>query len=85
MARLAERQREDVTHLSTQTNKRGAGNVCLSVFSPLDTISVSEVMSLSSFFIVKQNHNGGDEVNDLSGWKEVDGRSAVSATVTIPV
>lgn len=55
-----------------------------SVFSPLDTVGVSEVMSLSSFFIVKQNDDGGDEVDDLSGWKEINVCSAVSAAVTIP-
>lgn len=54
-------------------------------FSPLDTVSMSQVMSLSSFLVVKQNHNRGNEVNDLSSWKEVDICSAVSATVTIPV
>lgn len=53
------------------------------VFSPLDAVGVSEVMSLSPLFIVKQNDNGGDEVNNLSGWKEVNIGSAVSATVAI--
>lgn len=56
----------------------------VSVFSPLDTVCVSKVMSLSSFFIVKQNDDGGDEVDDLSGWKEINVCSAVSAAVTIP-
>lgn len=53
------------------------------LFSPLDAVGVSEVMSLSSLFIVKQNHHRGDEVNNLAGWKEVNIGSAVSATVAI--
>lgn len=53
------------------------------VFSPLDAVGVSEVMSLSPLFVVKQNDNGGDEVNNLSSWKEVNIGSAVSATVAI--
>lgn len=58
-------------------------NCHVTVFSPLDAVGVSEVMSLSPLFIVKQNDNGGDEVNNLSGWKEVNIGSAVSATVAI--
>lgn len=53
------------------------------VFSPLDTVGVSKVMSLSSFFVVKQSDYRGDEVNNFSGWEEVNVCSAVSATVTI--
>lgn len=42
-----------------------------------------EVMSLSPLFVVKQNDDGGDEVNNLAGWKEVNIGSAVSAAVAI--
>lgn len=41
-------------------------------------------MSLGPLLVVEQNHDGGDEVNNLPGWKEVDVRPAVSATVTVP-
>lgn len=51
--------------------------------SPLDTVSMSEVMALGLFLIVKQDNDGGDEVNDFSSGKEVDVGTAVSATVTI--
>lgn len=54
------------------------------VFSPLDAVRVSEVMSLSAFFIVEKNHDRCNEVNDLSSWKKVNIGPAVSATVTIP-
>lgn len=78
-----QRQRDDVKE-HRAANKSTADDSYASVFSPLDTVGVSEVMSLSSFLIVKQGNNGGDEVNDLSGWKKVYIGSAVSATVTVP-
>lgn len=56
----------------------------MSVCSPLDTVGVSKVMSLSSFFIVKQDNNRGNKVDNLSSRKKINIRSAVSATVTIP-
>lgn len=55
----------------------------MTVFSPLDAVGVSKVMSLSPLFVVKQNDNRGDEVNNLAGWKEVNIGSAVSSTVAI--
>ena len=52
--------------------------------SPLHAVGVSQVMSLSSLLVVEENDDGGDEVDDLSGGKQVDVGSAVSATVTVP-
>lgn len=40
-------------------------------------------MPLSPLFVVKQNDDGGDEINNFTGWKEVNIGSAVSATVAI--
>lgn len=70
--------------LSPQTSQKESSICCMSVCSPLDTVGVSKVMSLSSFFIVKQDNNRGNEVDNLSSWKKINIRSAVSATVTIP-
>lgn len=50
---------------------------------PLDTVGVSEVMSLRPLLKVKQNDDGGDEVDDLSGWKEINVGSAVFASVPV--
>ena len=52
--------------------------------SPLDAVRVSQVMPLSSLLVVEQDDDRGDEVHDLSGGKQVDVGSAVSATVTVP-
>lgn len=40
-------------------------------------------MSLGPLLVVEQDDDGGDEVNDLAGWEEVNVGSAVPATVTI--
>lgn len=71
---------------SLLANRRAAGDFAITCgVLPLDTISMSQVMSLSSFLIVEQNYNRGNEVKNLASWKEVDISSAVSATITIPV
>lgn len=62
----------------------GEQQVLRSSFSPFDALAVSEVMSLSPLLVVKQNHDRRNEVNNLSGWKEVDVCSAVSSPVTVP-
>lgn len=50
---------------------------------PLDTVGVSEVVPLRPLLKVKQNDNGGDEVDDLSSWKEINVGSAVFASVPV--
>lgn len=82
--RERELQRLEVMGLSPQTSQKESSICCMSVCSPLDTVSVSKVMSLSSFFIVKQDNNRGNKVDNLSSWKKINIRSAVSATITIP-
>ena len=52
---------------STQTSQPQSGTT-VEPFSPLDAVGVSEVMSLSPLFIVKQNDDRGDEINNLTGW-----------------
>lgn len=75
MAKLAERWRQH-----RPANSKAAP---WSHDSPLDAVGVPEVMPLSPLFIVKQNDDGGDEINNLAGWKEVNIGPAVSATVAI--
>lgn len=50
---------------------------------PLDTVGVSEVMPLRPLLKVKQNDDGGNEVDNLSGWKEINVGSAVFASVPV--
>lgn len=83
MAKLAKRERSSQTCHTDQPI--GEQQMIYVFFSPLDAVGVSEVMSLSSFFVVKQSDDGCDEVNNLSGWKKVNVCPAVSAAVTITV
>lgn len=51
---------------------------------PLDTVGVSQVVSLRALLVVEEDDHGGDEVDDLPGGQQVDVGPAVFAPVAVP-
>lgn len=51
---------------------------------PLDTVGVSQVVSLRALLVVEEDDHGGDEVDNLPGGQQVDVGPAVFAPVAVP-